>query len=63
MSVSKWSATADDNTEINGISIAEHCPAKNMNDAVRNVMADIAADIDAAYDALETEYKANGGTL
>ena len=39
MSVSDWSSTADDNTEINGISIAEHCPAKNMNDALRAVMA------------------------
>lgn len=39
MSVADWSATADDNTEINGISIAEHCPAKNMNDALRAVMA------------------------
>lgn len=63
MSVSDWSSTADDNTEINGISIAEHCPAKNMNDAIRSVMADLAADIDAAYAALEKEYKANGGTL
>lgn len=63
MSVSDWSAVADDNTEINGISIAEHCPAKNMNDAVRNIMADLAADIDAAYSALKTEYEKNGGTL
>lgn len=63
MAVSDWSSTADDNTEINGISIAEHCPAKNMNDAIRQLMADLAADIDAAYDALEKEYKANGGTL
>jgi hypothetical protein len=63
MAVSDWSSTADDNTEINGISIAEHCPAKNMNDAIRQLMADLADDIDAAYDALETEYKANGGTL
>lgn len=39
MAVSDWSSTADDNTEINGISIAEHCPAKNMNNALRAVMA------------------------
>lgn len=41
MAVSDWSSTADDNTEINGISIAEHCPAKNMNDALRAVMASV----------------------
>lgn len=39
MSVSDWSATADENTAINGIDISEHCPAKNMNDALRAVMA------------------------
>lgn len=39
MAVSDWSSTADDNTEINGISIAEHCPAKNINNAIRSVMA------------------------
>ena len=63
MAVSDWSATADENTTVDGINIAEHCPAKNMNDALRAVMADLAADIDAAYAALEEEYKANGGTL
>lgn len=39
MSVSDWSATADENTTVDGINIAEHCPAKNMNDALRAVMA------------------------
>lgn len=39
MSVSDWSATADENTSIDGINIAERCPAKNMNDALRAVMA------------------------
>lgn len=39
MSVSDWSATADENTSIDGINIAEHCPAKNMNNALRAVMA------------------------
>lgn len=63
MPVQDWSATADENTAIDGINIAEHCPAKNMNDALRAVMADLAADINAAYAAIEKEYKANGGTL
>lgn len=63
MPVQDWSAVADENTTVDGINIAEHCPAKNMNDAVRNIMADLAADIDAAYSALKTEYEKNGGTL
>ena len=41
MSVSDWSATADENTAIDGINISEHCPAKNMNDALRAVMASV----------------------
>lgn len=39
MAVSDWSATADENTTVDGINIAEHCPAKNMNNALRAVMA------------------------
>lgn len=41
MSVSDWSATADENTSIDGINIAEHCPAKNINNAIRSVMASV----------------------
>lgn len=47
MAVSDWSSTADDNTEINGISIAEHCPAKNINNAIRSVMAALKNKCDA----------------
>ena len=47
MSVSDWSATADENTAIDGINIAEHCPAKNMNDALRAVMAALKTKCDA----------------
>ena len=47
MAVSDWSSTADDNTEINGISIAEHCPAKNINNAIRSVMAALKTKCDA----------------
>lgn len=45
--VSDWSATADENTSIDGINIAEHCPAKNMNDALRAVMAALKTKCDA----------------
>ena len=41
MAVQDWSATPDENTTIDGIDIAEHCPAKNINDAIRSVMASV----------------------
>lgn len=47
MAVSDWSAVADENTTVDGINIAEHCPAKNMNDALRAVMAALKAKCDA----------------
>lgn len=47
MSVSDWSAVADENTSIDGINIAEHCPAKNMNNALRAVMAALKTKCDA----------------
>ena len=47
MPVQDWSATADGNTSIDGINIAEHCPAKNMNNALRAVMAALKNKCDA----------------
>lgn len=47
MSVQDWSATADENTSIDGINIAEHCPAKNINNAIRSVMAALKTKCDA----------------
>lgn len=41
-SVSDWSGTASDNTDVGGIDISEGCPAANINDAIREVMAQIA---------------------
>lgn len=52
--VSEWSAVADENTSIDGINIAEHCPAKNMNDALRAVMAALKAKCDALDDTDNT---------
>jgi hypothetical protein len=37
---SNYSATPASNTSINGINIAENCPAANVNDAIRQIMAD-----------------------
>ena len=41
MAVSEWSTTAANNTTIGGISIAENCPAANVNNALRQIMADV----------------------
>lgn len=41
--VEDWSTTASANTDIGGINVDEGCPAPNLNNAVREVMAQIAA--------------------
>lgn len=40
MSFSDYSTTPSDNTTINGINVAENCPAGNVNNAIRQLMAD-----------------------
>lgn len=42
-SIASYSATPGSNTGINGINIAEGCNASNINDAIRQLMADVAA--------------------
>lgn len=43
MAVSDYSTTAASNTSISGINIAEACPAGNLNNAIRQLMADLKA--------------------
>jgi hypothetical protein len=43
MGIKDYSATPASNTAINGINIAENCNASGINDAIRQLMADIAA--------------------
>lgn len=40
MAFSSYSGTPSLNVSINGVNIAEGCPAGNMNDAIRQLMAD-----------------------
>lgn len=40
MAFSDYSTTPSENVSIAGINVAENCPAGNMNDAVRQLMAD-----------------------
>jgi hypothetical protein len=39
--VSEWSTTPSSNTDIDGINIAENCPPSGINDAIRDMMAQI----------------------
>ena len=34
-----WSTTAGSNTTVDGVSIAEGCPAANLNNGMRSIMA------------------------
>ena len=40
--VSSWDQSADNNTDVAGINIAENCPPSGINNAIRAVMAQIA---------------------
>ena len=54
MGVKDYSLNADDNTQINGINIAEDCPPSGINNAIRQLMADVKADSDAQNTKAET---------
>lgn len=41
MPVSDWSADPNQNGTISGTNIAENCPAANVNDAIRKIMANV----------------------
>ena len=48
--VSEWSATASNNTDIGGINIAEGCAPSGINNAIRELMAQV-KDMQAGTDA------------
>jgi len=48
VAVSDWDVSQSNNSDINGINIAEGCPAAGINDAIRTVMAQIATWITGA---------------
>src|SRR6056297_2418885 len=41
-SVGDWDTTAANNTDVGGIDIAENCAAANINNAIREIMAQLA---------------------
>ena len=53
MSVKDYDLNPDNNTLINGINIAEGCPPSGINNAIRQLMADVKADRDAQDTAIE----------
>lgn len=59
MAVADWQTTAADNTTVGPVNIAEGCPAGNMNNMGREMMAQIAA----WRDGLGTSYQAKDATL
>ena len=48
MALSDWSAVAADNGTTLGVNIAEGCPAANVNNAMRQMMADVAGGINVS---------------
>ncbi len=48
MSIAEYKTTPGANTAISGINIAEGCPPSGINDAIRQMMADIATSTNAA---------------
>lgn len=52
MAVSEYKTVADQNTTISGINIAEGCPPSGINNAIRQLMADIKAASDARDDQI-----------
>lgn len=41
MAIADYSTTPSLNISVNGINIAENCPAANINNAIRQIMADV----------------------
>lgn len=53
MGVKDYDLNPDNNTLINGINIAEGCPPSGINNAMRQLMADVKEDSDAQNEALK----------
>lgn len=48
-SITDWDVSATSNSDIDGINIAENCPAAGINNAIRALMAQVAAWLAALY--------------
>ena len=54
MAVSDYKTNPDENTTISGINIAEGCPPSGINNAIRQLMADVKSDHDAQAETNES---------
>lgn len=54
MGVKDYDLNPDNNTQINGINIAEGCPPSGINNAIRQLMADVKADSDDQNNRAQT---------
>lgn len=54
MAVSNYSTNPDQNTTISGINIAEGCPPSGINNAIRQLMADVKAESDDVREDIST---------
>jgi len=59
LAVGDWSTTAADNVSVGAVNIAENCPSANLNNAIREVMAQVAQ----AFDDLGDNYQAKDALL
>lgn len=75
MAFENWSPTASENTTVGGIDISEGCPPSNLNNAEREIMAELraafstalagffaAGDINSAR-AILNAFSASGGAI
>ncbi len=59
--IADWSTTAASNTDVGGVSIAENCSPANINDAIREVMAQVATWVDAT--TVDGDLTVSGGDI
>jgi hypothetical protein len=62
MAVSDYSTDPNANTTIAGIQIGENCPAANLNNAIRQIMADVKAAMTPSGGTVDY-VTANGGVF
>lgn len=63
MPVKDYSTNPDDNLQINGINIAEGMPPGLVNNAIRQLMADVKTDSEELKTLSETKLPISGGTI
>jgi Microcystin-dependent protein len=62
-SVEEWSTTADDNTDVGGVNIANGCAPSGINDAIRTIMAQVKSFRDTLISSLTPRLVPSGVIL